>query len=82
MMKQTYKEYRQQLKDEQEGMTEEQLVDHLKSQKDTDGQPLYSHILDINNLPPQEHHWVERGVVVSCEGAGHMNHQYYKRVSA
>jgi hypothetical protein len=35
--------------------------------------------LDIDNLPGQSHSWVDRGMVMSCEGAGHANHHAYKR---
>lgn len=36
--------------------------------------------VDLNDLPKQEHFWVDRGVVMSCEGAGHPNHRTFKRV--
>lgn len=35
--------------------------------------------IDMDNLPKQEHRWVDRGVVMSCEGAGHPNHRHFKR---
>lgn len=76
---QTYKDYRKELKAEQEGMTPEQVIEHMQAQKDINDKPLYSHILDINNLPPQEHHWVDRGTVMSCEGGMHQHHQSFKR---
>lgn len=37
--------------------------------------------VDLNNLPGQQHNWVDRGLVLSCEGAGHPNHQAYKGIS-
>lgn len=76
---QSYKQYRETIKAQQEGLTPEEVVERLKSKKDDTGEPLYSHILDINNLPQQDHNWVDRGVVISCEGAGHPHHQSYKR---
>lgn len=81
-MKQSYKEYRQEIKAEQEGLSQEEIINHLRAQKDTNGQPLYSHIFDTNNLQPQQHNWVDRGTVMSCEGAGHPHHQSFKRASA
>lgn len=35
--------------------------------------------LDLDNLPPVKHRWVDRGLVLSCEGAGHPNHRVFKR---
>lgn len=31
------------------------------------------------NFPGQEHRWVDRGLVLSCEGASHPNHRSFKR---
>jgi hypothetical protein len=33
--------------------------------------------LDLNNLPKVKHNWVRRGIVVSCENAGHPNHRHF-----
>jgi hypothetical protein len=30
---------------------------------------------DMDNLKPQSHNWVDRGLIISCEGAGHPHHQ-------
>lgn len=35
--------------------------------------------LDMDNLPKQEHIWVDRGAKMSCEGAAHPNHQVWKK---
>lgn len=71
-MKQTYKEFKEQVKAEQDGMTPEQIHDELKKR--------FEHVVDINNLPQQSHNWVDRGMVISCENGGHANHQVYKRI--
>jgi len=34
--------------------------------------------VDIDNLPKVNHQWVDRGTVLSCEGAGHPNHRHFK----
>lgn len=34
--------------------------------------------VDIDNLKPIAHRWVDRGAVMSCEGAGHPNHRSFK----
>lgn len=33
--------------------------------------------LDLDNIPTQKHVWVKRGIVMSCEGAGHSNHRHF-----
>lgn len=38
----------------------------------------YEHALDMDSLPTVNHQWVDRGTVLSCEGAGHPNHRHYK----
>jgi hypothetical protein len=35
---------------------------------------------DMDNPTPVKHIWVDRGVVMSCENAGHPNHRVFKRV--
>lgn len=39
--------------------------------------PEYS--VDLNNLVPQTHIWVDRGAVMSCEGGDHPSHRAFKR---
>lgn len=34
---------------------------------------------DMDNMPSVKHVWVDRGAVLSCEGAGHPNHRHFKR---
>jgi|JI8StandDraft_2_1071088.scaffolds.fasta_scaffold321064_2 hypothetical protein len=31
--------------------------------------------LNLDDLKPQEHRWVDRGVFIVCEGAGHPSHR-------
>jgi hypothetical protein len=35
---------------------------------------------DMDAMTPQKHIWVDRGVVMSCEFAGHANHRSFKRM--
>ena len=54
-------------------LTEEerqQIHDELKEQ--------YEYTFDLDNMKPQQHKWVDRGEVMSCEGAGHPNHRHFK----
>jgi len=39
----------------------------------------YEQVVDLENLPPVQHNWVDRGEVMSCEHAGHPNHRAFKR---
>lgn len=33
--------------------------------------------LDLDSLPKQTHHWVKRGIVMSCEGGDHVSHRHF-----
>lgn len=69
---QTYKKRQQEVKSEQSEMTSEQVKEMMNRQSEF--------LLELDNLRPQEHIWVDRGVVMSCEGAAHPNHRTFKRV--
>lgn len=70
-MTDSYKQEREHLRGEQEGMSKEAIVDLLKKKSD--------HVADLDNLPKQKHRWVDRGLVMSCEGGDHPNHRAFKR---
>ena len=38
------------------------------------------HVLKLDDLQPQNHHWVDRGLVMSCEGGTHPSHRAFKRM--
>jgi len=40
----------------------------------------FEYIFDMDRLMPQKHIWVDRGIVVSCENAGHPSHRAFKRI--
>ena len=40
-------------------------------------EPVVEYELDLNNMPKVKHHFIQRGVVVSCEGAGHPSHRHF-----
>jgi hypothetical protein len=69
-MSKTYKDQREKLKETQGGRSKQEIMDWM--QKKTEYQ------LDLDNMH-QEHHVVDRGVVQSCEGAGHPSHRFYKQ---
>lgn len=72
MSRQTYKEYKEQLKAEQGDMTKEEIIELMSKKSEF--------MADLDNLKPQEHRWVDRGLVMSCEHAGHPNHRSFKVV--
>lgn len=60
---------------EQAGMSRDQIVDQMKAESEA--------VEDLDAIVDrgrqQTHHWVERGLKLSCEGAGHPNHHIWKR---
>lgn len=69
--KQSYKEHQAQLKQEQGQMSREEIAELMKKRNEF--------MLDLDNLQPQQHRWVDRGAVMSCEGAAHPSHRAFKR---
>ena len=37
------------------------------------------HIVELDNLPKQNHIWTDRGLKYTCENAGHASHEAWKR---
>lgn len=79
--RQTYKQFREEVAKEQQNMRRDDVVEHLKRQRDEydETKPKYTHIFDPDTVTPQKHLWVDRGLVMSCEGAGHPYHRAFKR---
>jgi hypothetical protein len=40
----------------------------------------FEYTFDMDNMKPQEHFFVDRGQVLSCEGATHPNHRVFKKL--
>jgi hypothetical protein len=82
-----YEDYQKELEAEQKGKTREQVREELQTigarvDVDEEGQPVYrkpEYVFDPETAPKQGHLWVDRGLKLSCEGAGHANHQAWKR---
>lgn len=70
-MSEDYKEEREQIKKEQEDMSYDEIKERLSARN--------KFLLELDHMVPQEHIWVDRGGVMSCEGAAHPNHRAYKR---
>lgn len=66
-MSESYEQYKESLKAEQGTLTKEEVLDTLEAE----------YKLDLDNIPTQQHRWVKRGVVISCENAGHPNHRHF-----
>ena len=48
-----------------------QIYDELKRTSE--------YAIDIDSFVPLTHNWVDRGLIMSCENAGHANHRHFKR---
>lgn len=68
---QTYKEYREEVKQEQSGLSRDEVSKLMQKRSE--------YQVDLDGLRPQEHQWVDRGQVMSCEGAAHPSHRAFKR---
>lgn len=68
---QDYKEYRKGLEAKQSGMSREEVEELLQKKSE--------YTLDLDNIKPTAHRWVDRGLVMSCEGGGHETHRAFKR---
>lgn len=55
-------------------MTEEQVKENEELHKELKAE----YTFDLDNMPEQTHRWKDRGLVMSCEGAGHPNHRHFK----
>lgn len=69
---QTYKEYKDEIVSEQEGLTREQIHEQMKKQSDF--------MVELDNLPKQNHIFIDRGAKLTCENAGHPYHEVFKRI--
>lgn len=86
--------YSEQVKEQraaQEGMSKTQVKEALAAGslpigQDKDGETLYAPkpeaMEDLEEIVEQgrlrQHNWVDRGLKLSCEGAGHPQHEVYK----
>lgn len=64
--------WKEEVKAEQQDMSPEEVKELMQKRSEF--------LLELDRLVPQEHRWVDRGLVMSCEGATHPNHRAFKRV--
>lgn len=70
-MKQTYKDYRAAVKAEQSELSYDQVKELMQSQNEA--------LFELDRIEPTTHNWIDRGIIKSCENAGHPTHKYYTR---
>lgn len=68
---QSYEEYREAIKEKQSNLTYEQIKQQMQARSDA--------IVELDNLPTQQHVWTDRGLKLTCEGANHPYHESWKR---
>lgn len=73
-MKQTYKEYQEEIKSEQSGMSYDEIKHAMSKRNES--------VVELDNLPKQDHLWTDRGLKYTCENAGHPYHEAWKRRKA
>lgn len=59
------------LEAEQKGKAREEIIEEMRTKTE--------HVFDPATAPKQTHVWIDRGLKMSCEGAGHPHHQAWKR---
>lgn len=76
-----------QLKAEQANLSRQEIAERaargtLPIGQDAEGQPIFAPkaeaVFDPETAEKPIHNWVDRGEVMSCEGAGHANHRHFK----
>lgn len=76
-----------QLKAEQASLSREEIVRKAVSGtlpvgRDAEGETIFAPkaeaVFDPETAEKPTHNWVDRGEVMSCEGAGHANHRHFK----
>jgi hypothetical protein len=70
-MSKDYEEHKAKLKEEQTDKSYDEIKQTMQERSE--------HLVELDHMIPQEHRWVDRGLVMSCEGAAHPNHRSFKR---
>lgn len=73
-MSKTYKELKEELTKEQSDKSYDEIKRQLEKSSDF--------MVELDNLPKQDHLWTDRGLKYTCEGANHPFHEAYKRKKA
>lgn len=70
--RQWYEDYQAAISQQQQGKSPEEIEALLQTTAE--------HVFNPDTAEPIRHVWVDRGLKMSCEGAGHPHHQAWKRV--
>ncbi len=70
-MKQTYKDFKEEVKAEQKDKSYGEIKEDLHKRSEF--------LLELDNLPKQNHIWTMRGANATCENAGHEMHRVWFR---
>lgn len=70
--RQAYADRKAEIASEQADMSRDEVMELMKQRTD--------YQFDLDNIPTAgDHRWIDRGEVLSCEGAGHQSHRHFKR---
>ena len=70
-MKQSYKDFKEEVTAEQKDLSYDEVKEQMQQRSDF--------MLELDNLPSQGHIWIDRGAKMTCENAGHMALEAWKR---
>lgn len=66
----SYEEYRQQVRADSIGKSRQDIAAEMAANSED--------VFDPETAVAPSHRWVDRGAVMSCEGAGHPSHRHFK----
>lgn len=70
-MSEAYDQYKARIAELQDGKSRDEITKTLQQKSE--------HVFDPATAAPIKHRWIDRGIKMSCEDAGHPYHQSYKR---
>lgn len=71
-MTSSYKEHQEEIASEQADLSYEDVREKMRTESD--------YLLELDNLPPIKHFWIDRGAKLTCENAGHTYHEAWKKL--
>jgi hypothetical protein len=68
---QTYDDYKRELTESQAGLSRQEIAQRMAAESEA--------VFDPETAVKPRHNWIDRGLVMTCEGSGHPTHRAYKR---
>lgn len=68
-MKQSYKDFKEEVTAEQKDKSYDEIKEDMQGRSEF--------MLELDNLPSQNHIWINRGAKMTCENAGHPWHEVW-----